>query len=359
MKKDSCNIIPIGGEPFYPPSFLFATKKNDVKSFFYNKFSDRVLTFTYGGFYSIKSILDDIQVSENEHILLPSYLCSTILLAFKEKGIKYSFYKITRDLRIDVEDLQRKVKSNTKALFFINYFGFDISSNEKEILRSFQDKGLTMIQDLVQGFYAGPEMLIGDYAFNSFRKFFPAEGSCIISNKKLEIKNNTFNSQYFINKLLGRYYRYKHYNNGLPVSKFLEKFSKASLFYHKENNSGFTYYDEFILNKFDFKKTSETRRRNFLLLLEEFRDVALIKELVNNVIPLAFPIVIENRDSVMMKIMEQNIFCPIHWKLSKEIDVEQYGDSWWLSDHILSIPINSDINYISVIKYLRGLLEIK
>lgn len=356
MSSNKKKIVPIGGEPYYSPSIIFQSKKSDVKDYFQSKYQDKEITFTYGGYYSIKLILDEITVSEDEHVLLPSYLCPTILLPFKEKNIRYSFYKITKELKIDTEDLKAKVNQRTKAVFFINYFGFDISIEEKNLLEKLKDNGVILIQDLVQCFFADANMLFGNFAFNSFRKFFPVEGSCIISDKKLVLKQSRFNWLYFFNKLLGRYYRYKHFNSELPASSFLKRFSKANSLYHKEGNSGMTFYDEFILNKFDFKKSFQIRRMNFLFLLGELKSVALFNELDNNESPLVFPIVVKNPKDLKRKLLDKNIFCPVHWNLSEEIDKEQYSDSWWLSEHTLSIPINSDINYTSVVEYLKYVL---
>lgn len=356
MKKIIGNITPIGGEQFYSPSFIFSSKKSDVRNYFENKFRNKEISYTYGGYYSIKLILDNLNILETDHILLPSYLCPTIILPFKEKGIRYSFYKINSELKIDIKDLEDKINSNTRAVFFINYFGFDISTEEKRLLKNLKHKGVILIQDLVQCFYASANMLIGDFAFNSFRKFFPAEGSCIISDKKLELKNKTFNSLYFYNKLLGRYYRYKYYKKGLPESKFLGRFSRASSFYHKKGICGLTYYDEFILNKYDFKNSLEVRRKNFNLLLKNFKNIALFKTFEDDIVPLAFPIIVGNRDEVLKKLMKENIFCPIHWKLSEEINKEQYGDSWSLSEEILSIPTNVAVNYEVICKVIKLLI---
>ena len=355
MSTQGRNIQIVGGEPFYPPKLLFSTKKNDIKQYFKSKFADKNVTYTYGGYYSIKKIIRDIEFEEKEHVLLPSYMCPTILKPFQECHIRYYFFKIHKNLSIDTEDLLSKINNNTKAVFFIHYFGFNVSKKEKIVLQGLRDKGIILIQDLVQDFFVSPHFIIGDFAFNSFRKFFPVEGSCIMSNKELEIIDTSFNTRYFFNKLSGRYYRYKHYKKGISESVFLDRFSRAEKYYYKKGICGFNRFDEFLINRFEINKLSAIRKNNYSMLLEEFSSIAIIKE-IKDCVPLAFPIVVENRDIIIKKMKEHNVFCPIHWRLSDEIDKNEYSDSWWLSDHILSIPIDAEINYMPVVNYLKSIL---
>lgn len=349
------NIQLVGGEPFYSPKLLFSTRQNDIKHYFKNKFADKSITYTYGGYYSIKRIIRDIGFEEKDHVLLPSYLCPTILKPFQDYRIKYNFFRIRKNLSIDTEDLRSKINENTKAVFFIHYFGFNLSEKEKTVLQGLRDKGIILIQDVVQDFFVRPHTIIGNYTFNSFRKYFPLEGSCIISDKELKQIDTSFNACYFFNKLLGRYYRYKHYKKGISENLFLDRFLRAEKYYYKEGISGFNRFDEFLINRFDINRLSEIRKNNYSLLLEEFSSIAIIKE-IKDCVPLAFPIVVENRDNLIEKMKEHNIFCPIHWRLSDEVEKNEYSESWFLSDHILSIPIDAEINYKPVVNYLKSIL---
>ncbi|MDD4760731.1 MAG: DegT/DnrJ/EryC1/StrS family aminotransferase [Bacteroidaceae bacterium] len=355
MKKS--NIVPIGGEPFYSPWKLLTYPKNNIRSYFRDRFPDKHLTYTYGGYYSLRVILQHIKVSEDEKVLIPSYMCPTILYPFKELNIKYEFYKVDRNLIIDVDDLVKRINKNTKAIFFINYFGFNQPDDVKTALLKLKERGIILLQDVVQDFYVPNKEIIGDFAFMSFRKFFPCEGSVIISNEKIDdvvIKGK--NKTYFRNKLKGRFWRYFHYKYGCNEDRFLSAFDKAHKAYRFPENIKFTRYDEYLLNRIDFEKDKETRRRNFNILLECFGNMAVFRTLPDNVVPLIFPVLVNDRSNLQRKLRENNLFCPVHWQLSDEVENNEYKVSWWLSEHILSIPINSNTDNNLVIKHLKSII---
>lgn len=335
--------MPIGGEPFYSPLKLISLPKNNIRNYFLERFPGKNLTYTYGGYYSLRVILQHLKLSKDEKVLLPSYMCPTILYPFKELGILYEFYKVNRNLQIDLGDLSKRVDGKTKVVFFINYFGFKQSDEVITALLKLKESGIIIIQDVVQDFYVQNNDLIGNYAFMSFRKFFPCEGSIIISQDKIDdvvIKGK--NKTYFNNKLKGRFLRYFHYKYGCKEESFLSAFNKANESYRLPENIEYSSYDEYVLNRIDFEKDKETRRENFIMLLGLYGDKAIFKTLPDNVVPLLFPIVISSRDSVQMKLRDKNIFCPVHWKLTDEFQCDVCKESVELSEMIISIPINSD-----------------
>ncbi|HOF17157.1 MAG TPA: hypothetical protein PLF32_07585 [Bacteroidales bacterium] len=350
MMDKKNKTIAIGGEPYYSPAMLFTKAKNNFKTELKISYPDKYLTFTYGGYYSLRIILEHLNFNKNEIVLLPSYLCPTILIPFKEYGINYQFYKIKEDLSIHTIDLQNKITKNVKAVFFINYFGFDLQEETKSLLLDTQHKGIVLIQDIVQAFYLPKECILGDYAFTSFRKFFPVEGSFILSKNKIDNSIKTFHKKYFTHKLAGRFYRYAHYTFGIRESFFLNAFNKANNAYYVNKHMGFTRYDEYILNRMDLNKDKQLRKNNYSLLLENFKDIALFKALPDNIYPLAFPILIKERDKIRKALFKVNIYCPIHWILSDEVVEMEFEECLDLSKNILSIPINNQMDNIKKIK---------
>lgn len=354
MKK---TMLPIGGEPFYSPLKLVSLPKNNIRNYFLERFPEKHLTYTHGGYYSLRVILQHLKLSKDEKVLLPSYMCPTILYPFKELGIPYEFYKVNKNLQIDLGDLSKRVDGKVKVFFFINYFGFKQSDEVITALLKLKKSGIIIIQDVVQDFYVQNNDLIGNYAFMSFRKFFPCEGSIIISQDKIDdvvIKGK--NKTYFNNKLRGRFLRYFHYKCGYKEESFLSAFKKANESYRIPENIEYTSYDEYVLNRIDFEKDKEIRRKNYMMLLENFNNQALFKSLPNNAVPLAFPVIVRERSNLQKQLHANNIFCPVHWKLSDEIENIDYQESWILSEHLLSIPINSDTNYKLVVNSIKSII---
>jgi len=87
------------------------------------------------------------------------------------------FYRLNEDLRVDLEDIARKIDASTYVLIAVNYFGFP---QDLEKLRKFcDDHDLVLIEDCAHSFFgefAGrPLGSYGDYAIASLTKFFPVK----------------------------------------------------------------------------------------------------------------------------------------------------------------------------------------
>lgn len=150
--------------------------------------------------------------------------------------------------------------------------------------------------------------------------------------------------------------RYFHYKYDCKEESFLSAFYKANESYRLPKNIKFTKYDEYMLNRIDFEKDKEIRRENFIMLLGLYGDKAIFKTLPDNVVPLVFPVIVRERSNLQRKLRDNNIYCPVHWKLSDEVENNDYQESWILSEHILSIPINTKRDYKLVVKYLNSVI---
>ena len=347
----------IGGEHFYSPSIYFKKKSFDLESFLNVHYLRLYHYMTYGGYFSILAILKHININNDQVVLLPSYLCPTVLIPFKRLNINYRFYNITETLRIDTVDLLNKIDNKVKAVLFINYFGIINNTQEIRILKENISDSVILIEDMVQNLFS--KNIIGDFAFNSFRKFFPLEGSIIVSKEQIKAKPERSSDNYFYPRLKGRYLRYiySHYKIN-TVGAFLSSFEEAEKRYYQNKVMGFSNYNKFILSKINLETITSQRINNYNYLLERFLDYALFKEPCNNSIPLGFPVLVENREKTRKTLMNKNIFCPVHWVLSDEIDKNQFRESWELSKKILTIPINQYIKEKELAYLIRFMEDI-
>ncbi|MDZ7821459.1 MAG: DegT/DnrJ/EryC1/StrS family aminotransferase [Candidatus Marinimicrobia bacterium] len=335
----------IGGELYWKPSLLFSKKKFNLQNYLTTKYPNKHYCLTGGGYYSIFKIIDEINFTPNDEILLPSYLCPTILLPFKKRNIKYKFFKVDKNLDIVIQVLQSKINLHTKAIFFINYFGFPPKDEAIKELKKYKNDGIIIIEDCVQSFFSDIE-IIGNYAFNSFRKFLPVDGSVILSDEvvkctKKKIRTTKYNIYKFIGQIL-RYFTVEHQIFDLS-NLFLKMFSKANDDYYKHEYVGINYMNKLLLSKIDIRQLIDARKQNFKALAGHFKDFALFWDINNNIVPLGFPIILKNRDFLREKLMSKNIFCPIHWHLDTELNLSDNEEIIDLSKQILTIPLATPI----------------
>lgn len=331
-------IKPIGGE------FWF---ENDILSKDINNFNSITSLILNGGQSAIEFILQDIDLNKDEYLLVPSYLCPTILYKFKKKNINILFYKINEDLSIDIPDINQLIeKFNVRALFFINYFGFYHSEECIEYLNSLKQKGIILIEDAVQMLWFNKlNKFIGDYIFNSYRKFFPADGSLVLCNTKPSFK--TIEDKYYKLVLEARIRKTEYLKNHIGKEEdFLNKFREAEEWYYKrENINLINESSKEFLSYVNYSKIKAQRLSNYNYLYDKLRDnnkveILFDKDRIEDNVPLFFPVFINNRDFVRKELRKYNIFCPVHWDISEEGWAGNFQKSLEISKSILSIPID-------------------
>ena len=138
----------------------------------------RGMTFLNGGKASLIVISEYLLEHGISKILLPSYLCPTIVNTLEGCGLTCDYYPVRADLSIDLDELARKV-AHHKAVYFINYFGFRHSAVVREYLAGLRQQGVMVVEDNAQAGFV--ENSIGDFVFNSMRKLVPYDGGYLVT----------------------------------------------------------------------------------------------------------------------------------------------------------------------------------
>jgi hypothetical protein len=267
------------------------------------------------------------------NVWLPSYGCSAVSDALRLFNIPISYYPIDHRLQISKSDWIGQIQKND-VVVLIDYFGFEKSVWSETIKR----KGAIIIEDACQSLLSSHVGQFVDYVIYSPRKFVGVPDCGILSfpngkMRSIEQKDIPFdwwmkslsvcsNRQLFDDQLFKTnhwFQEYKDVENSMPIGNY-----KASEFSVSVLTSGTDW--EFICRR---------RRENYLMLLEELEEVAIYKRLPYDVVPLGFPIIVEDRDRLQQAFFKEEIYPPIHWKINPEL--EKYNDSWYLSNHILTL----------------------
>ena len=331
----------IGGEQPISPAILFKKSYKSVDKMVNNLKPDFFINYTFGAHYSLLAIIDQIKnkIDPESYVLLPSYLCPTMLIPFKERKVNYRFYAIDEELFVDLDDLKSRICSNVKAVLFIDYFGVSQKDRLSEILNILQDKKIPVIQDMVQCIDISRKNIIGDFAYNSFRKYLPFEGSILISKEEIHFKTSRPPVNYLFPKRLGQITRHYHLRKGwFKSSTFLSLFQKADRNYYKKDILKMPKAHFWLLNKINFEALTDIHIAAFLKMKENLHD--LMPELLKtkDFIPFGFVVKLRERDAVRKDLFKQNVFAPIHWDIPVEAQ-EAFLKSGNLARKILTIPL--------------------
>ena len=305
------------------------------------KISDYKSYFTDSGRSSLRLFLRSSNNKEKKY-LLPDFFCSVIETIFKEEDINYSFYRINQDLTFNIGEI---LKEDFDVLYIINYFG-----KQAKMESSLLDNKI-VIEDNVFFFNYDNNLNYKNwFAFNSFRKISKlSSGSMIKTNLKINTELIKISDAPFHHlKNIAKNIKYEYINNNLYTEQdYLEKFNEAEESINIQS-------DIFTMNSKNISlllslniNTEQEIKKKFEKLLNFFSDECINKECQYYSY---FVISIANRDEFRKKLMNDNIFLPIHWPKSTTHN-ELYSN-------IISIPLfegYSDLEFSHIIDKIKGI----
>lgn len=322
-----------------------------------------------GASSTIRFIIKILKSRGYDRVLLPSYLCPTIKRNFEKNEIYVEYYKINRDFSIDLNYLKDKIRqTDIKVVYIINYFGLGYRDIELEFFKKLRQNKILILEDLVHTLLDDKSIdFVGDFAFDSLRKFAGINGSRLFTHEEKFFYSNNFeiNSKY-INIIKRARERKKRFINGEinTEEEFLNDFNIAEREYQSEKRiCVLPKEEEEKIGKLNFEYISRKRKENFCYLYDKLRKIEKIQiitsdNICNKSIPIGFIIMIENRDCIRKKLFENRIFCPILWDLREEEFINKFNDSKYISEHILMIPIDQRYNrndYSELISYFSNI----
>jgi len=329
----------IGGEFWYDEVFTCAERQIDGgKAYFLN-----------GGQASLQVICDYLEDHGIRDILLPAYLCPTIVDSFEQNNLNCGFYRIKKDFSIDLEDLKSKL-FNKKAVFFINYFGFLHSKETLDFLTDIRNSGVVLIEDNVQSVLN--KNIIGNFAFNSFRKFVPYDGSYLYSDYNLDKYIEKYKSVENTRIPLVRQARSlkRDYICGdlKAETLYLEKFNLAERAYYTDRAVLGDSDEQNCIERVDWKKVISVRRWNYNYLSgfiensgNDYLEMIFPRSGYRDY-PIGLPVYVKNkkRDELRKKLYQHGIFLPVHWDIGKDTRLNQMVESLRISEDILTLIID-------------------
>jgi dTDP-4-amino-4,6-dideoxygalactose transaminase len=92
-----------------------------------------------------------------------------------------------------------------------------------------------------------------------------------------------------------------------------------------------------LFNAFDYAEIAKQRVENYLLLKNELKNVAIFGSLRENTVPLGFAIRHSDRDLILKKLFNEQIYPPVHW-LIEGLTPKKFGQSHTLAKQIMTLP---------------------
>lgn len=289
-------------------------------------------------------------------ILLPEFICESVTRCFCDNKVR--FYKINYDFTIDVDSIKALVDERTHAVFLMHYFG---SIQPYEVLREIKlladEYGLVVIEDTTHSIFS-KRRTVGDYQICSIRKWMPLPSGGVLYSEMdpLAVFDNiTYNHSVDNDRSYGMVLKDLFLSSGLDCNiEYRKIFCECE---DKLNRQEGIYLlsdlSRFIASCVDIDDMKKRRIENYkyLELKLSNRGIKPVVKLVDGDCPLVFPLSVKNRDGFRNFLMDNRIYCAVHWPFD-DIMGEQRKFAYECAKNLISLPIDqrynkNDIEYMA------------
>ncbi|MBR9691307.1 aminotransferase class V-fold PLP-dependent enzyme [Candidatus Woesearchaeota archaeon] len=319
-----------------------------------------------------------MNIKSRDNVLFPSFICRTAVdpALFFTKNIK--FFKVRKDLKIDIDDLKRKINRNTKAVLVAHYFGF--AQDIEKIKKICDEKGVYLIEDCALSLFSRHKGKLlggfGDFGVFSLRKTLPLfeGGALVVNNEKFPLPINRKTAfqwkylSYRFNRYIELFRKKINFMLGRPTTQYekrtVKKSSERGLFGDPSVFFRISSIAKFVLYHSDSRKIVEKRRKNFSFLLNKLKGnrkiKSLIRKLPEGTCPLFFPVLHMDKTAIREKLWNQNVETLVHWNriIPGEVDRKKFKDTDYLAKREFSLPVHQDLGKEEMKFMIKKLKEI-
>lgn len=283
-------------------------------------------------------------------VLLPNYLCDSIIQVFKKYGYECKFYEINRDLTPNISSINI---DNVGVFFHMGYFGVQTNGSLHDLLEDIKEKSIIVVEDITQTLFSSySRCRYNDYYIGSIRKWIGIPSGGLLASNEYEVHSNLQKEDVYSSIrrdalcLKNLYLNNKEESIKIKYRKLLaigEKMLEDNPMAYEIDDESLT-----ILQQWDTVSMIEKRRNNFITLHKSLQRVTnlvpVYSHIGRDVCPLFYPIYLNNRDSIQIFLSQNKIYCPVHWPVPLEVKNNMPIETKEIYDTILSIPCDQRYN---------------
>jgi hypothetical protein len=188
-----------------------------------------------------------LKIKKENKILIPDYICKSLLTPIIKLNINYNFYSINDDFTFNFSEIKKKALAKD-YLLIVHYFGQP--NNINLILKFCKNNNIKLIEDNAHGYsgkFKGTILgTFGEIGFSSPRKILNTDSGGVLFYKKKIISSQL--KKYYLSKLatfknilkkVPLYYYFKNqlYNQSDFYFKRIEKLENSLINYSADINS--------------------------------------------------------------------------------------------------------------------------
>lgn len=326
-----------GGKLLYPP-FQFGYHGSDYVWMSTGRSATRLVLKT------IEERNPDIK----KVVLLPPFTCHTVFEPFIDFGYEIHTMSMDLNLMTNVEDIVRCQNTCKAGVVLVHrYYGFDTLPGFNQAVKTLHENGVIVIEDCTQCLYSDFAISDADYEVASIRKwcgvpdggFAICKDGCFI-NKPIQPDKNMVEAKRIASELK---YQFLFEGKG-DKPTFKAKYREGEEMLDNQTD----YYaigdlSAAIQAELNVNLLKNMRRTNYKVLLEGIRNIAGVKvifdSLPDDVVPLYFPILVDDRETVQDLLADNDIYAPVVWPKEDNCPaIDEVAKT--IYEKILCIPID-------------------
>lgn len=307
---------------------------------------------------------------EGKEVLLPAYHHGVEVEALVDAGMVPRFYRVGPRWEVDLEDVERRITPLTRVLYLEHYAGF--AGPAVEMKRLAEAHGIMLWEDCALSLLASdgglPVGATGDLGIFCLYKTLPVpNGGALVVNgerdyalppgpapgwasttshlassllQNLELRAGRIGAAMrSMMRLMGR--GASNAMGAKRVATGTRHFSRA------DARLGISPATLRIAAEIDLAEVVERRRRNYFLLLGQLREVApaLHAQLPAGSCPLFYPLMVEDKESVLKALWEQGVEAIDFWRdFHPACPATEFPDVARLRRSVVELPCHQDLD---------------
>lgn len=303
------------------------------------------IVYVQTGRQALAAIANYYSAEGRTRILVPEYLCESMLMGFDPNNWEIATYRIDDNLTTDTLDMANKVVEPLETVILsVSYFGNEPTQQHVEVIKKLQKKGTRIIEDETHRVLGKLEP-IGDVAIASLRKVLPvAEGAYIRGHVSFEIDEAGIDLGWEAMdvKASGDHQRartlYSLANRHLVSQIYPPLFTSSRT--------------RDTINRLNYALLREKRQHNSAVLKRLLTRVPEIDIVNNTETPSHLVIRIPEAKRVQEALSKAGIYCPIHWPRPESLKSVNWRDD------LLSLPVDHRYNAKDMQRIIEELEEV-
>lgn len=278
---------------------------------------DRDGVYVLSGRTAIDLIIQNIVKNRKiRNVYMPAWCCDSMLAPFVAHRIHVDFYDVVHTESTEII-CHTDGTDYTDIFYVTNYFGYE-NALSVETVKKFKERGSIVLYDRTHSFLMenDPYLALADYSFVSIRKWMGVIGGAVVNGvSDYQLKHCPYLASKETAMRMKR--AFIEGDENIDKQAFLNLYGEFG--HHlaeKYQNYEMDDLSYALYKTEDLSAIRRKRRKNAHFLHDNLQGVKFMGEFTENAVPLFVPIFFETteqRNVVRKKLIEAQIYCPIHW----------------------------------------------